>query len=65
MIGIQPQASERDDTLTPLLFDSLSLAPNTVCVIESAVRMHYFALEHLLATLQALSDFLEGLVPGV
>jgi len=65
MVGVQLRASERDDTLTPLLFDSLSLAPNMVCVIERAVRMHYFALEHLSATLQAPRDLLDGLVPGV
>jgi hypothetical protein len=65
MIGVRLRASERDDTLTPLPFDSLSLAPNTVCVIERAICMHYFALEHLSATLQAPSDLIDGLVPGV
>jgi hypothetical protein len=57
--------NESDDTLTPLSFDGLSLAPNAVYVIKHAVCVHYFALEHLSTALQALSDFLDGLVPRI
>jgi hypothetical protein len=58
-------SSVSGDKLTPFSLNGLSLAVDTVCVVQHAISVHRFSLEELSTTPQALRDILNNLVPRI